>query len=88
MQTLYGFFEKLKRDGALSDRYNRLAEEKDYKALRELLKDNGVTAEDLKIAEQKIETMVKNGELSDKALEGAAGGSVDNTVLKILKKLF
>jgi len=28
------FFEKLKRDGALSDRYNRLAEEKDYKALR------------------------------------------------------
>ncbi|WPL16638.1 hypothetical protein Thiowin_01605 [Thiorhodovibrio winogradskyi] len=76
MQTIEALFTKLGEDAELSQRCNELVEQKDKASLLALLKDNGVTVEDIIAAHEKVKQMADNGELSDEALEQVAGGGI------------
>jgi len=72
--TIEEFLKKLESDETLATQYKELIERKDEVSLREFMKKHGVTDEDLNKAQQKIEEMAENGELSDEMLEEVAGG--------------
>ncbi|WPL16836.1 hypothetical protein Thiowin_01812 [Thiorhodovibrio winogradskyi] len=74
MQTVEAFFTKLVENEEISERCNELIAQKDKAALLALLKENGVTEEDLIVANEKVKQIAKNDELSDEALEQVAGG--------------
>jgi len=74
LNTIDRFNLKLYEDEELASTYKELIERKDNDSIISFMKKHGVTDEDLNKAQQKIEEMAENGELSDKMLEEVAGG--------------
>jgi len=69
--TIEEFLKKLESDETLATQYKDLVERKDEVSLREFMKENGVTDEDLEKAKTEID---ENGELNDELLENVVGG--------------
>ena len=83
MDSAKAFIDRLKSDETLLSELSNLMEKEDAQSIANLMRVNGVSEEGI---EQLIHTnQTEDGELSDEALEGVAGGGIWNFVCNGVK---
>ena len=76
MATMQAFMEKVKGDETLLAEFKRLAEKKDQAGIIAMMRDNGVSEEDIRKGQEMEKAFLPghSDELSDELLEMVAGG--------------